>query len=160
MKKIIKYIAITSFVVMASFSVYIALMSSPEPIENKDSNSNDSEYTLKFTEVGYYKDKSKLRYYTVYIDFLSSNHNSKKPLTIDRDSLPDYLLNQIKEHGSKKMHTDNSVTATFYYLNKENTPDITNSRNQTIANEIAHDHKPLVAVWKFSKDKINVIKNP
>ncbi len=58
------------------------------------------------------------------------------------------------------MHTANRVTATFYYLHKENTPDISTARNETIANEIAHDHKPLVAVWKFSKDKINVIENP
>jgi hypothetical protein len=105
---------------------------------------------VTFEQIGYLKTESKLRYFTFYINVEDS---------IARDSIPQYLKNAIREDGSAQMNTDGCVTASFYYLDKNQAPDITYlSPDQ--ANTIAHERTPLASVWIMPNGQVNLIENP
>ncbi len=57
------------------------------------------------------------------------------------------------------MNTQGRVTASFYYLEKNNTPDITTLNAQN-ANDLAHEKKPIASVWIMPTGKINLIIKP
>jgi hypothetical protein len=105
---------------------------------------------LSFEQIGYFKNDNKLRYFTFWIN----SNNQINPSSISEKS-----YNEIKEHGSKQTNTSGKITASFYYLDKEQTPDITMLSAQD-ANDLAHKKKPIVAVWKMPNGQINLIKNP
>ena len=105
---------------------------------------------LSFEQIGYYKNDSKLRYFTFWIE---SN------TTIVPDSISDKIYNEIKEHGSKQMNTSGNITGSFYYLDKEKAPDITLLSAQE-ANDLAHNRKPIAVVWIMPNGQINFIKSP
>jgi hypothetical protein len=106
--------------------------------------------SLSFEQVGYYKGESKLRYFTFYV-------SSAEPLK--ENNLPHDFLDNLKEHGSKQMNTSGQITASFYYLTRDSTPDIT-TLSADKANDIAHNRKPIVAVWIMPNGQINVIEKP
>jgi hypothetical protein len=115
-----------------------------------EDNSSLDEPTVKFEQVGYYKGNNKLRYFTFYI-------NSTEELLTD--SIQADVFDAIKQHGANRMNTSGQVTASFYYINKESVPDITNlSADQ--ANKLAHQRKPIASVWIMPSGEINLIKNP
>ncbi len=122
--------------------------------QNKDdTKENDiaQNESVSFDQVGYYKNEENyLRYKTFYIN---------TSITIDRNNISDELLLLIEEHGSKQMHTDDAVTASFYYINKEDVPDITLMTAQQ-SNDIAHENNPLVTVWIMPNNDVNVFINP
>ena len=95
---------------------------------------------------GYFK-KSKLRYFTFQTN-------------IKRDAIDDKLLKKLKAHGSKQPNTKGNVTASFYYLNTNSAPDITLAKNSQLANDIAHNHKPFLAVWIMPNQQVNMIRDP
>jgi len=105
---------------------------------------------LNFEQVGYYKGDNKLRYFTFYV---------KHGYTVINDSLPDELRNRIEYHGSKQMHTDGRLTASFYYFDKQNAPDITLLSAQE-ANDVAHERKPIMSVWIMPTGSVNTFVNP
>lgn len=111
---------------------------------------SSSKDKLSFEQIGYYKNDSKLRYFTFWI---------KSDSMINPSSISEKIYNEIKEHGSKQMNTSGKITASFYYLNKGQTPDITMLSAQK-ANDLAHNKKPIAAVWKMPNGQINLIKNP
>ena len=100
--------------------------------------------------VGYYKGETKLRYFTFYIN---------TEVVIKRESISDELFNLIKDHGSKESHTAGLVTASFYYINKKDTPDITLLSAEQ-ANTIAHERHPLMSVWILPNEKVVIVENP
>ncbi len=103
-----------------------------------------------FEQIGYYKNDSKLRYFTFWV---------KSDSLINPNSISEKIYDEIKEHGSKQMNTNGKITASFYYLDKGQTPDITLLSAQE-ANDLAHNKKPIVAVWKMPNGQVNLIKNP
>lgn len=105
---------------------------------------------LDFEQIGYYKGDNNLRYFTFYV---------KASQSLYADSIPEDIFEALKNHGSKQMHTSGQVTASFYYIDKSSVPDITNLDAQK-ANDIAHDRKPIAAVWIMPTGNINLIKNP
>ncbi len=109
-----------------------------------------SEDKLTFEQIGYYKNDSKLRYFTFWV---------KSNSVINPNSISEKIYNEIKEHGSKQMNTSGKITASFYYLTKEQAPDITLLSAQK-ANDLAHNKKPIVAIWKMPNGQVNLIKNP
>lgn len=107
--------------------------------------------TLTFEQIGYFKnDETKLRYFTFYV---------KSPTPLSAESIPDDVFSEIKDHGSKQFNTAGCVTASFYYIDRSSAPDITSLSAQR-ANDVAHDRKPIAAVWIMPKGNINLIKNP
>lgn len=109
-----------------------------------------SEDKLTFEQIGYYKNVSKLRYFTFWV---------KSNSVINPNSISEKIYNEIKEHGSKQMNTSGKITASFYYLVKEQAPDITLLSAQK-ANDLAHNKKPIVAIWQMPNGQVNLIKNP
>lgn len=105
---------------------------------------------ISFDRVGYFKGDNNLRYFTFYI-------NTQE--TVDRNNIPEELVKLTKEHGSKQMNTPGKVTASFYYLEKNKTPDIT-TLTANKANDLAHEMKPIISVWIMPNGQINQIKNP
>lgn len=105
---------------------------------------------LEFEQVGYYKGENNLRYLTFYVQ---SN------MAINKDSIPESVLEQIKTHGVTRMHTEGQVTASFYYLSKSQTPDITMLTAQE-ANDLAHQRKPIASVWIFPTGNVEMIVKP
>lgn len=112
-------------------------------------NEKKSKDNLTFEQIGYFKNDSKLRYFTFWV---------KSDSLINPNSISEKIYNKIKEHGSKQMNTSGKITASFYYLNKEQTPDITLLSAQK-ANDLAHNKKPIVAVWQMPNGQVNLIKN-
>jgi len=117
---------------------------------NISKTKNKSTAKLTFEQIGYYKNASKLRYFTFWV---------KSDSLINPNSISEKIYNQIKEHGSKQMNTSGKITASFYYLDKGQTPDITLLSAQE-ANDLAHNKKPIVAVWIMPNGQVNLIKNP
>jgi hypothetical protein len=105
---------------------------------------------ISFDRVGYFKGDNNVRYFTFYI-------NTQE--TIDRNNIPEELLKLTKEHGSKQMNTGGRVTASFYYLERSKTPDIT-ALTADKANDLAHEMKPIISVWIMPNGQINQFKNP
>ena len=103
-----------------------------------------------FEQVGYYKGANKLRYFTVYV----KGHED-----VDRENIPAELEAEIVVHGSKQMHTDYRLTATFYYTEPGQAPNVT-GMTAAQANAWAHDQKPLMAVWIMANEQVNVFRNP
>ncbi|NEW85110.1 MAG: hypothetical protein GZ094_22475 [Mariniphaga sp.] len=105
---------------------------------------------LSFEQIGYFKNDSKLRYFTFWV---------KSDSLIVPNSINEKIFNQIKEHGSKQTNTSGKITASFYYLDKGQTPDVTLLSAQE-ANDLAHNKKPIAAVWIMPNGEINLIENP
>jgi hypothetical protein len=103
-----------------------------------------------FDQVGYFKSENKLRYFTFQI---------KDPIGSTQTNISSALRAEIESHGKMQMNTSGHITASFYYLSPNNAPDITNLSAQQ-ANDTAHAHKPIIAVWIMPTGKINVITNP
>ena len=78
---------------------------------------------------------------------------------INPDSVPSNILNEIKQLGSLRMNTDGRVTASFYYLDRNQVPDIT-LLNAQAANDIAHERKPIASVWVMPTGRVDLIENP
>jgi uncharacterized protein YxeA len=116
-----------------------------EPIEESNSLSN-----YNFEQVGYYKGDNKLRYFTFYV---------KSNESINPNSIPQDFINAVKDHGSNQTNTSGQITASFYYLDKANTPDIT-SLTASRANDLAHNKKPIIAVWIMPNGNVNLMENP
>jgi hypothetical protein len=115
-----------------------------------DEQKTPSGINLDFEQVGYYKGDNKLRYFTFYV---------KSSESLNRDSLSEDVFEALKKHGSKQMNTSGQITASFYYLDRNSVPDITNLDAQG-ANDLAHDRKPIAAIWIMPTGQINLIKNP
>ena len=111
---------------------------------------NKSKNKLTFEQIGYFKNDSKLRYFTFWV---------KSDSLINPNSISEKIYDDIKEHGSNQMNTSGKITASFYYLDKGQTPDITLLSAQE-ANDLAHNKKPIVAVWKMPNGQVNLMKNP
>lgn len=119
-------------------------------LNNSCGESSTANDKLSFEQIGYFKSDSKLRYFTFYV---------KSDSLINPNSISEKIYSEIKEHGSKQMNTSGEITASFYYLDKAQTPDITTLSAQE-ANDLAHKRKPVVAVWQMPNGQINLIKNP
>ena len=78
---------------------------------------------------------------------------------INPDSISPNTTNEIKKHGSNRMNTAGEVTASFYYLDRNQVPDIPLLNAQT-ANDIAHERKPIASVWIMPTGQINLIEKP
>ena len=130
-----------------SFLVFVFSCSYSEQSRSENTMTGN---VFKFEQIGYFKGDNNLRYFTFYIN---------SALQIDRDSISDDLYDTIKEHGSQRMNTSGQITASFYYIDKGNTPDIT-MLSASKANELAHEMKPIAAVWIMPTGQINLIKNP
>jgi hypothetical protein len=120
-----------------------------ELIGKKKDNTSNKKNKLTFEQIGYFKSQDRLRYFTFYVEVPEQ---------------PDYIhsenfYNEIKKHGAGQMYTDGKTTASFYYLDKKSTPDIT-LLNAQQANNIAHENNPIASVWIHPTGKINLIKNP
>jgi len=111
---------------------------------------NKSNGKLKFEQIGYFKGDNNLRYFTFWVDSDS---------VINPDSIPSNILSELKTHGRKQMNTKGQVTASFYYLYKDQVPDITLLTAQA-ANDIAHERKPIASVWIMPTGRVNIIENP
>jgi hypothetical protein len=135
---------ILSLAIIATF-VLIAIASSEDEGVKTSSGIN-----IKFEQIGYFKADNKLRYFTFYV-------NSSEELR--RDSVPQEVIDEIKEHGSNQMNTSGMATASFYYLIKEDAPNITGLDAQT-ANDIAHERNPIASVWIMPNGQVNFINNP
>lgn len=105
---------------------------------------------VSFEEMGYFKSNN-LRYKTFFLTSKSISH---------KDSIPEGVILKIREHGSKQTNTSGNITASFYYLDRNKTPDISNLQNAEVANNMAHDNKPVIAVWIMPNGNINLLKNP
>ena len=99
-----------------------------------------------FDKVGYFKSPNKLRYYTIH-------------LKTSETDVSQVLKDAVLEHGKKLMNTAGQTTVGFYYLQRENTPDITNL-SASKANEVAHNHKPLFTVWNYGNGNVMLLENP
>lgn len=115
-----------------------------------DEIKTESGVTLDFEQIGYFKGDNNLRYFTFYV-------KTTEPLVTQ--SIPEEIYVELEKHGSKQMNTSGQVTASFYYIDRNSTPDITNLDAQR-ANDVAHEQKPIAAVWIMPTGKINLIKNP
>lgn len=140
-KNILKHIA--SILVVGIFLILSVASGS-------DEQKSQSYTNLNFEQVGYYKGENKLRYFTFYI---------KSSESLNRDSLSEDIFEELKKHGSKQMNTSGQITASFYYLDRNSAPDITNLDAQR-ANDLAHNSKPVAAIWIMPSGQINLIKNP
>lgn len=105
---------------------------------------------VKFEQVGYLKADNNLRYFTFWL-----NTNA----AIKSDTLSPELLDKIRKHGSSQMNTRGQVTASFYYLEKSQTPDITLLSAQN-ANDVAHNKKPIATVWIMPNGQVNLFEKP
>lgn len=119
------------------------------------SNDNSEEQELPrdrliFDQIGYHKSDNNLRYFTFYVYRADMGK-------IDTDS--EEFFNKLKQHGSSQPHTEGRVTTSFYYLDKNKTPDITQLNSQA-ANDLAHERDPIAAVWIQVDGEVNLIKNP
>lgn len=138
----------TWFIVIASLFV-LSLLGG---LFKQETATAKKEEKLTIEQIGYFWNKDiGLRYKTFYI---SSDNGTLG------DSLSSSFLSQIKAHGSSQQQTPGKVTASFYYTNKEGTPDVTMARSGEEANATIHRKKPRVAVWKLPSGDINLIENP
>jgi hypothetical protein len=122
-------------------------------VQLKDEEEVVSDATNKsynFEQVGYYKGDNKLRYFTFYVN---------SPETIKESAIPKDFLDAVREHGSEQTNTSGQITASFYYLDKNSTPDIS-TLSATKANDLAHNKKPIAAVWIMPNGQVNVIEKP
>ena len=119
-------------------------------ISCKEDSSKIKKKSITFDQVGYFKGDNNLRYYTFYLNTTD---------TIDRNNISEEIINSIKDHGSKQMNTTGQITASFYYLEKDKTPDIT-ILDSAKANEVAHEMKPIMSVWIMPNGQINHFINP
>ena len=138
LKHLISFLSIGVFIVFA--------LASGETEETK----TESGITLNFEQIGYFKGDNNLRYFTFYV-------KSSEPL--NAQSIPEDVFEELKKHGSNQMNTSGQITASFYYIDKNSTPDITTLDAQR-ANDVAHERKPIASVWIMPTGKINLIKNP
>lgn len=135
---------IVSLFTVAIF-LLIALATSEGEKGTSDSTSND------FEEIGYWKGNNKHRIFTFYI---------KSAENIQRDSIPKELWTAIKGHGEKRMNTSGKNTLSYYYLNKQNTPDVSSYKTYDGAYEKAMCANPIAEVFiQFNGEK-GLIKNP
>jgi hypothetical protein len=139
-KNMLKHIA--SILVVGIFLILAVASGSDEQQSQTGTN-------LNFEQIGYYKGEKKLRYFTFYV---------KSSESLSRDSLSEEIFEELKKHGSKQMNTSGQITASFYYLDRNSAPDITNLDAQR-ANDLAHDRKPVAAIWIMPSGQINLIKN-
>ena len=105
---------------------------------------------VDFEQIGYYKGENKLRYFTFYV---------KTSPSVNRSTISKEMLNEIKKHGSNRMNTSGQITASFYYFDRNSTPDITLQSAQR-ANDLAHEKKPIASVWIMPSGDINLIIDP
>ncbi len=105
---------------------------------------------IKFEQIGYYKAENKLRYFTFYVSGYGA---------VEGDSIPDDLKAAIEKHGSNRMHTPAQVTASFYYIELGQAPNITGLTAQA-ANDLAHARQPIMSVWIMPTGQVNVIERP
>lgn len=117
---------------------------------DKDEQKAASGTNLDFERIGYYKGNNNLRYFTFYV---------KSSESLNRDSLSEDVFEELKKHGSKQSNTSGQITASFYYIDRNSVPDITNLDPQG-ANDLAHNRKPIAAIWIMPTGQINLIKNP
>jgi len=103
-----------------------------------------------FEQIGYYKSDSRFRVFTFYI---------KTQEKINKDSIPEDMWSAIREHGKNQMHTEGTQTQSFYYLSKENTPDVTLLKSYKSAINTAYNQKPL-AVVSIDITGVNFVKKP
>ena len=103
-----------------------------------------------FEQIGYYKADNKMRAFTFLIN------TSEK---LNKDSIPDELWTTIQNHGNNMMHTQGRQTQSFYYLSREQTPDVTMVNSYDAAINAAYNKKPL-AVVSQDISGVNLIKNP
>lgn len=135
--------SILSFLVLFSLILVFSCGENSSSVKNSKDN-------LTFEQIGYFKNSNKLRYFTFYV---------KSDSLINPNSINQNVFDEIEKHGSKQTNTSGEITASFYYLNKEQTPDITLLSAQE-ANDLAHNKKPIAAVWIMPNGQINFIKNP
>jgi hypothetical protein len=106
--------------------------------------------SLSIEQIGYFKGDNRLRYFTFYV-----SHGYQ----IVDGVIPYEMQSRIKAHGAAKMHTQGQVTASFYYLDRDATPDVTLLSAQA-ANDLAHDRKPIMSVWIMPNGQVNSFVNP
>lgn len=111
---------------------------------------NSETEKVKFEQVGYFKSPDNLRYYTFYVKTDLDNNNEVEYSELKKI---------VEKHGSELMNTSGKVTVGFYYDDKINTPNITNYSAER-ANEVAHEMKPMFAVWNYGNGQIKLIENP
>ncbi len=135
---------------MKKYLLTSLLLSSLFLIFSCGETSTPSTDKLSFEQIGYYKNDSKLRYFTFWI---------KSDSLLEPNLITEKIFSEIQEHGSKQSNTSGKITASFYYLDKRQTPDITLLSAQE-ANDLAHNKKPIAVVWIMPNGQINFIKNP
>ena len=113
-------------------------------------NNNVTLNNIEFEQVWYFKSNDNLRYFTFFINIKNIDSYT---------DLSEEIFSKIKEHGWKRMNTSWKVTASFYYTDRNNTPDIT-LLNSEDANNLAHEKKPIASVWIMPNGNINLIKSP
>lgn len=106
--------------------------------------------TYTFKNIGYYKGKDNTRCLT---------YNIKTQEIIDKNNIPLDLINEATKHGLNESNTEGKLTVVFYYALPNSAPQITNLHHSE-AMDVAHNHKPIIAVWQFGNGKHKVIFNP
>ena len=101
-----------------------------------------------FEEVGYFKTVSKQRLFTF---------NVKTSEYISCDSLSDEVVELLKKHAKERMNTEGSVTGVFYYFSPNFAPNITNSKDEINAENIAFDAYPSLVIWKWTNGNITCV---
>ena len=139
MKKSYKYIGLGLVV------LFIIALFMPSDNESKSDSKR-----LSFKQVGYLKTNDNTRYKTFYIPQLKG---------ISQDSISQEIFDIIEEHGSSLQRTEGKLSASFYYTDSENTPDISlMSVNDAL--DLVHELRPIASSWNFPNGNSNFIKNP
>ncbi len=121
----------------------------PPKEEKNEPKEEKNELGLEFEQIGYSFRRNNDRYFTFHI---------KSPRKLANEDMSKFL-EIVKEHGSKRRHTKGASTASFYYMKRENTPDITKMWASR-ATKKAHENKPIASVWINKEGECTLIKNP
>ncbi len=101
---------------------------------------------IEFIEVGYFKEQgamgSERRVYSVAVEGFADN---------------DSVWYEIKEHGRKKMWSQGSYTAVFFFDGRSFTPDVTIS-GEDFPN--AYQADCVAAFWRYTKWNVYLDKYP
>lgn len=115
-------------------------------VDNTESKYQTEKF--KVEQIGYFKENN-MRVFTYVI---SSEQN------INRNNVPQELIDLMKKTGGSDMHTIGKITQTFFYIDKA--PDITLIKTYPNAINKAFDNKPLAIYAKNMDGKISFDLNP
>ena len=142
--------------------------STNEPVSESNNNTNevvnsneessvtndsdvDDQVNFNFRQIGYYKSDENHRVFT-YL-FQSTNE-------INLNNISTEIWDAIEQHGLNQMNTSGRNTQSFYYVRRENIPDVTLSNNFEIAINRAYDNNPIAVVYIQFDGQTGISKFP